>query len=403
MPTANEEFRDSLIRHQIHLMRLVGMMRNRVFEILDATEPEMRQLIESRLATLWDAAGVDITQPGAKSRVLALERAIADLRGKAFTNVLTLWDADLRDMIVNEAEFVSMALKTTMPVVLDPTDPGAARLRSIIRTDPFRGKTLSAWASNIKRADINKIRDEIRIGLIDGDTNREIARRVVGTARLRGSDGITEITRRQAAGITRTAVTAYSNAGKREYFAANKDIITTEVYTATLDARTTAICRALDGQRFPVAEGPYPPQHFSCRSVRIAVVGEDLIGDRPMKASTERMLVREFTGGRIQRRDLLPRGQKGKFDQFSRRRVRQLTGTVPATVNYEQWLRTQSVEFQNDVLGTTKARLFREGKLPLSRYVSRRGDELTLAEMARRDAQAFVSAGLDPNDFLQAA
>ena len=98
-------------------------------------------------------------------------------------------------------------------------------------------------------------------------------------------------------------------------------------------------------------------------------------------------------------RGALPRGHRGAFDQYSRGRVRELTGQVPANVNYETFLRRQSVEFQEDVLGKTKARLFRRGDLSLDKFVNRRGDELTLQELARREAQAFRDAGLDPDDF----
>jgi hypothetical protein len=57
------------------------------------------------------------------------------------------------------------------------------------------------------------------------------------------------------------------------------------------------------------------------------------------------------------------------------------------------------VDFQNDTLGITKAKLFREGGLNLDKFVNRNGDELTLAQLAEREAAAFRAAGLDPDKY----
>ena len=77
-----------------------------------------------------------------------------------------------------------------------------------------------------------------------------------------------------------------------------------------------------------------------------------------------------------------------------------MTGRVPAKVTYQQWLTRQSNQFQDDVLGKTKGILFRKGGLRLDKFVNRRGDELTLSQLATTQAKAFRSAGLNPENFL---
>ena len=99
-------------------------------------------------------------------------------------------------------------------------------------------------------------------------------------------------------------------------------------------------------------------------------------------------------------RDALPRGTKGAFDAFARKRVRELTGRVPASTSYNEWLKRQTREFQEDTLGVTKAKLFREGGLSLDKFVTANGHELTLADLAKRHADAFRAAGLDPDTFI---
>lgn len=395
--TVNEDFLDALIRHQIGLMRLSGSIRNRILKILDATEKDLRREI-ARRATL----NRDGTLSAARLRVL--DKLVRRIRGAAWDKVTIVWLEELVELAKAEPKFLATAASTVSPVVLNTVLPTVSTLQAIVSTKPFEGRVLKQWASNIARADIERITGSIRIGMIQGEGSQAIARRIVGTARLRGANGVTAITRRNAAALTRTAVTAISNQAKRAFYEENKDIFELELYVATLDARTTPICRSLDGETFPIGEGPIPPLHFACRSLRVANFDDDDLSRRPTKSSTDKQLLKEFTEKegltKVTSRGALPRGTRGPFDIFRRARVRELTGTVPAKVDYGEFLKRQSIDFQNEVLGVTKARLFRRGGLDLDRFVNRQGDELTLAQLAKSDAGAFRSAGLDPDDFL---
>ena len=81
-------------------------------------------------------------------------------------------------------------------------------------------------------------------------------------------------------------------------------------YTATLDSRTSKLCRSLDGKCFPVDEAQagknYPPMHPRCRSTTIAVIDEACCGRLERSA-------RDPQTGEIQR--------------------------VPADMTYEEWKR----------------------------------------------------------------
>lgn len=401
MATFNEELFDAMLRHQIGLLRFSGTLRNRIFRLLDATESDIRAQIQSRLHRGSSRA----LTPAALRRADRLFEAIKATRIRAWKQVDELWFGELRKFAVAESKFVAGIIGTTFPVELGFQIPDPARLRAIVNTRPFEGRTLREWAQNIRRADLDRIQAQIRIGLTQGETLQQISRRIVGTASLRGRNGVTAITRRQAEAITRTAVNAIGAASREELYAANADIIQEEVFAATLDDRTTPICRSLDGKRFKVGEGPRLPLHFKERSLRLPSIDGEVVGERPIKEFTRKQLIREFSEqqglARVPRnRGGLPHGTKGKFDDFARRRMRELTGTTPAKTTYAEFLRRQSAAFQDDVLGKTKGRLFRQGGLDLDRFVDSSGRELTLAEIARFDAQAFRNAGLDPSDFL---
>lgn len=397
--TVNEEFFDALIRHQIGLLRFSGSLRNRILKLLDASETDMARQIRRRLGK---TRGLDT--PASVRRMETLIKTLRATRLTSWNQVTELWLTELRELARQEPLIVNGMLKTVAPVVLDTVIPATSLLNAVVTTKPFEGKVMRDWARGIRRADLDRISGQIRIGMVQGESGAAIARRVVGSVRLRGSDGVTEVTRRQAEALTRTAVNAVANQARQTFYKANENIIKEEIYVATLDGRTTPICRSLDGQRFPVGEGSIPPLHFNCRSLRVAVLDGDAIGTRPSKPTTERGLLREF--GKREgfaaptTRAGLPRGTKGRFDEFSRGRIREMVGPVPAKVTYGQWLGRQSAVFQDDVLGKARGALFRRGDLPLDKFVNRAGDQIPLNQLARSQRQAFLDAGLDPEDFF---
>lgn len=395
--SANDDLFDALVRHQIGLMRLSGSIRNRAIEILDATERDIARQIRERLQRDLPSDTISAR------RLAALERVIRSTRTRAWDEINELWLSEMHDLSQREVALAAEAARTVAPVNLQFAFPTAETLAAVVSDRPFEGRTLREWSESIARTDVDRIIGQVRIGVVQGETNDQIARRVVGTARLRRTDGVTEITRRNAQAITRTMTNAIANQARREFFKANASVFSEEMYVSTLDSRTTPICQSLDGNRYPIGEGPIPPLHFGCRSTRIAALDDESAANRPMKRSTQRQLLREYTRANnldtVTSRGALPRGHRGAFDRFARGRVRELTGTTPANVNYETFLRRQSKEFQEDVLGKTKARLFRRGDLTLDKFVDRQGNELNLSELASRERQAFVDAGLDPDDF----
>lgn len=400
MATANEELFDALVRHQIYLMRLGSEIRNRIQRLLDETERDLADTIRSRLRTHQGG----LSTPGDLRRLEFLLGAVRRLRTRAWDEIDAEWVRQMQELARAEPAHLQGIIGTVSPVVFQTILPDARLLQAIATSRPFEGRTLRQWARSLRAEDLRRIENQIRLGMVAGDTPAQIARRVVGTARLNGVDGVTQITRRNAEAITRTAVNHVANEAREEFMRANADLFSEEQFVATLDARTTPVCRAMDGQRFPIGQGPIPPLHFGCRSLRVPVLAGEALSNRPANASTEAQLLREFAAQRgidvPASRAGLPHGTRGLFDTFRRRRVRELTGTVPGSTTYQQWLTGQSATFQDDVLGATRARLFRQGGLTLDRFVSRAGDQLPLSALARLEADAFRAAGLDPSNFF---
>lgn len=397
--TANELLLDALIRHQTYLLRYSGHIRNRVNALLDRSEPDIVRLIGDKLR---DSEG--LSSASNVRRLQAVLEGIRGIRGRAWNEAGDFLLEQMQDLGYQEPIFMQGILGTVAPVVVTTTLPSARTLRAIATSRPFEGRILKEWAATMEAEDVRRMHSAVQLGMVAGESNAAIARRLVGTDGMNGADGVTQMTRRQVEAITRTAVNHVSNAARDEFMRENKDVIVSETYVATLDARTTMICKAHDGKIFPVGAGPRPPLHFNCRSLRVATLDGEALAGRPYKASTTKQLLREYTDkngmDRVTTRDALPRGSKGPYDEWARKRVRQLTGQVPAATSYQAWLKAQTRTFQEDTLGITKAKLFRDGGLKLDKFVAANGTELTLGQLAARHASAFRAAGLDPKDFI---
>lgn len=392
--TANEALHDAMVRHQIGLLRVSGSIRNEIVELLNNSEASLKAALEKRLGSgTWTEA-----------RIKSLLEDVRSIRSEAHKQVYDVWRERMTEVTQGEVNSIAAATTAVSPVILELTAPETSTLKSLVNTHPFEGKTLKEWADGIAKADIDRLTGQIRIGIVQGETIEQIARRLVGTVANAGKSGSTEITRRDAINLTRTAVNTFANEAKREFAMANQDIADEEGFFATLDNRTTLICQSNDGKKFPIGVGPRPPLHWGCRSLRLLLLNGEFLGTRPLKSSTERELVKEFAQQEnlsgVKTRDQLPRGKKGSFDEFARRRVRELTGSTTASTSYQQFLERQSVMFQEDVLGITKAKLFRSGGLKLDQFLDRDGNELTLSQLAKKEAAAFRAAGLDPGKWL---
>lgn len=385
--TFNEEFFDASVRHQIDLLRFGSGVARKVNSLLDATRADLRKQVERRLGKVTGINGASLR------RLRELERAIDQQRSGAWNDVTEEWSRVAVDVALEEPMFVAGALTSILPVELDLVQPSPATLRALATTRPFQGKFLKEWADSTSRADLTRIHQQIRIGMVQGESSRDIA------ARVFGARGAMNVTRAQVDAVTRTVINHVSNAAQQEFLQANSDLFSVEQLVATLDARTTPVCRAEDGKQYPVGKGPIPPLHVACRSIRVGVIDGEVVGERPFKAGTEKQMLREYAAaqgwaGPPKSRDDLPRGHKKSFDAFSRRRMRELTGQVPARTTYQEWLARQPAEIQDDILGPTRAKLFREGGLKLDRFVNREGDEITLEELRQRNRGAWERAGL---------
>lgn len=270
----------------------------------------------------------------------------------------------LRDLAAYSYEFEAGAL-LTVSTATDVRQPTRIQLlwdKVIERPMGHDGSLLLPYLDQMNEKQVRSAENMIRRAHAEGWSNRQMLQAYRGTRTNRYTDGIQATLGRAAKAAVSTAIQHVNNAARMVTWEDNEDIVQGYRIVATLDARTTDKCRALDGQEFEVGNGPIPPLHIGCRSTTVAVLDKlfDPLRDRLTRSSA--------------------------------------TGPVPQRMTYYEWLATQSAEFQNKVLGPTRATLFRQGGLSVEEFarlqLNRRFDPITLDEMKRLKPLAFQKAGI---------
>ena len=230
------------------------------------------------------------------------------------------------------------------------------------------GKVLEKSFRGLAESQADLFSKTVRNGLLTGESTDKIARRLKGRLQF-GDTGplsvrqlaqaggeLTSVANNQVMALVRTSINQVANAASQQTYEANQDVTKKYRYTATLDTRTSAICRSLDGQEFEYGKGPVPPQHFNCRSTTVPITDYEALGFTPPKPGK--------------------RAAQG--------------GMVPADQSYGQWLNNQSKEIKAEVLGPKKVAYFNRlarkyGPTDaIRKFVSADGTELTLEQLSRR-------------------
>ena len=137
------------------------------------------------------------------------------------------------------------------------------------------GEVLTKAFRGIATDQAERFSQVVRNGLLTGETTPSIAKRLVGqlqfgeqarTARQLVAAGgeLTAVADNQIMSLVRTSINQVANSASMAVYEANQDISKKYRYIATLDSRTSSICRALDNREFEYGKGPTPPQHFNC-------------------------------------------------------------------------------------------------------------------------------------------
>lgn len=315
--TLNERLVAIEIVRQILLLRFSLHVRDLVVRALNDTERPIASLVRE---TLRSEAGL---RNAAQVRKLdALIEQINAVRAPAWDVAVRAAEEQLTTAGDAEVEEQRDLFGFLLPGVelLVPMAAGAAALAAV-----FTGRTLRQWLTDARTAEVLRFRTAVYAGVGAGESPAAVARRLLGTAKLMGRDGATQVSRNNIDTIIRSGAVHFTAHARDQFYRANSEarytpsllpglpvlpvrpvggvedaavwearrqvrqalaaaagggvrLFLREQFVAVLDSRTTKLCRRLDGRRYPVGEGPIPPLHPNCRSDRIVVLPKSLGG-----------------------------------------------------------------------------------------------------------------------------
>lgn len=336
---------DAILRNALELQRLSAYEEAQADKLLAQLTADLRQLL----------ASADLSASG-KREVEALIKQAEDAIQARYGAIYGMFDA--QGLTAHVAERTVEALQSGLAGSISL--PTAETLASLSRAVMIEGSPLSAWWS--RQADDTAFRfaAQVRQGVINGETQERIVGRIVGRA---GEPGVMDVSRRYARGLVHTATMSAANDARMAVYRKNGRHLAGVKWLATLDSHTCKTCAALDGQAWDLEGQPlkgttmrlrFAPAHALCRCVMT-----------PVPKSLDELLGVE--------------GLDAKADSLSRRASKD--GPVAGTTTFADFLKRQSPEFVDRVLGKRRAEMYLAGKMTLRDFVSGTGRPLTLNEL----------------------
>ena len=308
-------------------------------------------------------ARIDPTAPRAaaqqRARIQKLLGEVGEMSRERFDDLHRLIRDGLAHIGTAQGEFAISMLRATLggaAVDIAPGRIGINLVKSIVDTNPIQGELLRDWFRDASRKTTIMVRRQIQLGMAQNETIDDMVRRIRGRSVGGGrySGGVMATTTREAEAIVRTAVNEIANVAHLRTYQENDDVVSEVELVATLDTRTTLLCASLDGTRWPVNSPDIrrPPLHIRCRSSLVPRINWAALGLEEPADST-----------------------RASMD-----------GQVSSSMRYEGWLRGQPAAIQNQILGPTRAELFRQGRVTLEQLVRTDGRVIPISQLPRAAA-----------------
>jgi SPP1 gp7 family putative phage head morphogenesis protein len=386
---------EALYRNAIDLNRYSNSVARRIINayndiIIDAV---------NQLRTIDELAA-----PVKAARLRAILAQLKDSLGSWAVDATEITATDLQGIAQLQSEFVTDQLRRALPAgardAVNTVEISPQFAQSVVTTDPTQlnvvalsddlfaavqgapatfnltaaqgatitlpnGEVVTKAFRGIAVDQSERFSQVVRQGLLTGEPTPAIAKRLIGSLQfgeeaktvrqlIAAGGQATAVADNQIIALIRTSINQVANTASQQVYEANQDITPRYRYVATLDTRTSAICRALDGKEFEYGRGPTPPQHFNCRSTTVPVIDPDILP--PSTTAT--------------------RASKD--------------GQVPINQSYGEWLSKQPRSVQADALGPGKVAYFNRlakkygPRDAIAKLVRDDGSELTLEQLRKR-------------------
>jgi len=308
--------------------------------------------IEAAILDLFPLRGIQTVK-----QARDIENKAAKVMIEQLDDLLEELGDELEQLAIEDATFEANTIAAIIGAAV--AIPSAVTIMRNLKQRPFVGLVYQDALNEFNEQSQLLIKNQIRAAFYEGKSIDQIVNSLAGSKGMGFRDGVFGSIRRKLETLVRTSVAATSAMARESVYMANKDKIIGVRWLAVLDGRTSATCRFLDGEIFPVGQGQGPPAHPNCRSTTIPVIDKryaKYLDGTPTRPSE--------------------------------------SGEVSGKLTYGEWLKRQPASFQDEVLGKKKGKLFRSGGLTVDKFVNN-GRELNLAELKAKFPDAWKAAKIE--------
>ena len=245
------------IKHQIAMRGQFTRIAKQAALHLQALKVSVKtELDEAMTARNWNAVA------RLRRTFVTIDKLIDD----EYSMMSSTLKAELGNLFIYESEFTSKLLgfDFTSSMITEKL------VESIVSNDPFDGKILGEWLDEQRLATQIKVKQTIRLGVLNGLSNSKIVDALYAEpgSPFQGAKRNAEIMVRTASAhvTSQASLKTFERVGFGSY-----------QLSAVLDSRTTPVCRALDGKIYKTSDKgrKVPPFHPGCRTVMIAVSDDE--------------------------------------------------------------------------------------------------------------------------------
>jgi len=390
------EYLDSITTHTIYLNRHAETLGGKLNDSIDKTEKELTSYLDVSMGRFGEVTPTAETNKKFKKMESDVEAIRTKYKDKADNQYID----DMVALGQNEAVFTGKGLEAIVEDYVTTYVTNKA-VQSIVNNSLNNGFTVKQYLDDYYKQDTKRIMHHVRSSMAQGLPTDDIIRGLIGTAKAKYTDGVLNATRIQGRTIARTTTNGIANQVRAKTLVENSDVVKKIKYSATLDGRTSPICRALDGRTWlnpeEAGEVRTPPSHYNCRSTLVPIVEgfEDMETRRPSANKDFDKMARERYNEKYPNKnwdDLkYSTRQRKYYDEI--KAYEQETGKKAfrtSTGSYADYFARQPVEFQKSILGASRYKLYKEGGYTLDKFVDfNTGKQFTLEQLKQSDIKAM--------------
>ena len=227
------------------VLRLLALLEADLVAVISVADPSAPALLRARQLILEQLVGDEI-----RPLVQARYATISETTQTAATR-LAVFDAQNTVATIN-----SIAEITVLREAVSSDTLGRLVRETLVpsvATSQELSATVSTWwtrqAANLEQ----RVYDQLNVGIVQGETLPQLVRRLRGTRANGFTDGVMDISRRDATRLVRTQFNAVANTAQLAVYDANPQSLNAIEHMSTLDSRTSPQCIARDGLRYTVS------------------------------------------------------------------------------------------------------------------------------------------------------